>query len=218
MPRKPLVRSQKLPYHVTARCNNREPFPLPLDRVWRELTDECFEANFFFDAQFHAIVLMPNHLHMLVSTPEKSIDIIMHQLFGSFSKTINRLSGRSGRLFGSRYHGSLVDSENYFACALKYVYRNPVKAGICARVEEYAYSSLQGLLGDQALPLPLYFPFERQGYLIVPEEPAAQLDWLNRPFRAEHEEAIRKGLKKTRFAPPLDGWKQTLVDLKKQLL
>lgn len=135
----------------------------------------------------------------------------------SITRTLNLESGRSGRVFGSRYHWTLIDSEIYFAHALKYAYRNPVRAGICQRVEEYPYSTLHGLLGCRRLGFPIDFPFQLDGYIHIPPETEDQLDWLNRPFRVEQQAAIQKALKRTRFEPPKTGWRASLEELKKDL-
>jgi hypothetical protein len=142
----------------------------------------------------------------------------MQVMIGSGTRTINRLSGRSGRAFGARYFQSLVESPGYFANAYKYVYRNPVRAALSQNVEHYRYSTWQGLTGASPLPVPLYFPFNRNDFLLIPEELDQQLDWLNHPFRVEHEDAIRNGLRRTVFAPPRIGWKRMLSELNDRAL
>ena len=113
------------PYHVTVRCNNREPFPCSPDLVWGALTDQCFEIVMLFGAQIHALVAMPNHIHLLISTPNEDLGVVMQRLLLGLTKRINRLAGRSGRVFGSQYHWTIIDTAEYFANVLKYVYRNP---------------------------------------------------------------------------------------------
>ena len=171
-----------------------------------------------FGARIHAFVLMPNHFHLIVTVPEQDLSEVMQHFMRSATKTLNRVSGRSGRVFGGRYHWTLVDSPTYFSHALKYVYRNPVKAGICSRVEGFEFSTLQGLLCVQHLPFPIYFPFEKQSFDRIPNDYEEMKNWLNVPFRAEHDTAISKALRRTRFEPPKIGWKRTLLELKSELL
>lgn len=218
MPRKTLIRSKNHPYHVTARANNREEFHLPLHQVWKVLNHDFFEANLIFKVEIHALVLMPNHFHLLITAPEEDLGMVMQQSIRSITKTLNLKSGRSGRVFGSRYHWTLIDSHLYFAHALKYVYRNPVKAKLSEKVEDYEFSTLSGLLGAQPLAFPLYFPFGMSQHLLVPERTEDMLSWLNTPFQLEHEAAVKKALRKTRFAPPKQGWKRSLEVLKSHLL
>jgi hypothetical protein len=170
-----------------------------------------------YGAQFHALVLMPNHIHILITTPNEDLGIIMQRLLMLLTKQINQLTGRSGRVFGSQYHWTLVDTAEYFANVFKYVYRNPVRAKLCDKVEEYPYSTLHGQLGSAPLPFPLYYPFGTDRFIFVPNGPEAHLEWLNRPFRSETETAIRFGLSKHRFCPPKQGWKRSLDALALEL-
>jgi putative transposase len=213
MPRKPLIRSSTLPYHVTARGNNREPFHLASEDVWKIFEAHCFEIYLLFQVQVHAFVLMNNHFHLLISTPHEDLGKVMMYFMRTVTRTINLRSGRSGRVFGARYHWSLIDSDLYFAHALKYVYRNPVRAGVCVRAEEYPFSSLAGVLGFRPLSFPLFFPFGCEGFLKIPSELDDLLLWLNQPFRKEQQLAIQKALRRTQFDPQKTGWKRILTEL-----
>ena len=123
------------------------------------------------------------------------------QHFGSFAtRSYNRRSGRIGHLFKGRYRWSLIDSALYYAHALKYLYRNPVRAGICCRVEDYPYSTLQGLLGLDRLPFPVSTAVEEQfGYDLVPEGATELVNWLNQPFKNRDDEWIRRALRRKTF-------------------
>jgi len=161
---------------------------------------------------------MPNHFHLLITTPEADLGKVMQYLMQSATWTINSKAGRSGHVFGGRYHWTLVGTPLYFAHALKYVYRNPVKAGICENVESYSYSSLNILLGKDYPGFKCWYPFDLDRYLIVPNDYEAKLKWLNTPFISEHENEIRKNLKKTRFAEPKKGWLKVLRELGEHLV
>ena len=213
MPRKNLIRSSTLPYHVTARANTREAFPSDLTEVWDIFSDSCLDATFVHGVEIHALVVMPNHFHLLISTPQSDLGVVMERFMASATKTMNRISGRSGRVFGGPYHWSLIDSTLYFANALKYVYRNPVRAGLCRDAEAYSFSTLSGLRGNGRLPFPLYFPFGLCGFLGIPDDPTGLVQWLNRTWSAEREAVIREGLKRTTFCPPKTGWKRCVETL-----
>ena len=55
-------------------------------------------------------------------------------------------------MFERRYKAWLVDVDQYFAVLLRYIHRNPVKANMVARAEEYPWSSHRAYLGDASLP------------------------------------------------------------------
>jgi putative transposase len=199
MPRKLLIRTDTLPYHVTARANNKEPFPIEQDRMWKILGSECLTLSFIYDVEFHAVVMMPNHIHMLMTTPTHDLGKVMNILMSNVTRRCNRASGRSGHVFGGPYHWTLIGSSRYFGHALKYVYRNPVRALIAGSVETYPYSSLHGLLGRSHLPFPIHFTRANLELNLPDLEGPQLIPWLNTPFPKEAEELIRKNLRKRTF-------------------
>jgi putative transposase len=199
MPRKPLERSDCHPYHVTARANNREAYPVPLREFWEILGFECLVLSIVYGVQFQALVLMPNHLHLITTVPDHDFGLVMNVLMRSITQSANRLSGRSGRVFGSSCYRSLIKETRYYRHAIKYVYRNPVKAGLCERVEEYPYSTLRGLLGSSQLPFPIFHTRMGMELSLPSSETSDLLPWLNKPFPKEAELLIRKGLRKRIF-------------------
>ena len=205
MPRKLLYRSKVLPYHVVNQVNNREWFHLAQEDAWQLLTRECFGISLLCGAEIHAFVMMSNHFHMLVSTPHLDLGETMRCFGGSVTQSYNRRSGRVGHLFRGRYQWSLIDSPLYYAHATKYIYRNPVRAGIAKTVEEYPYSTLHGLMGHSHLSFPLYVPPNQLSSSLVPQQSEHLLRWLNTPFKVEDQEAIRKGLRRRIFELPKVG-------------
>lgn len=199
MPRKQLQKSDLLPYHVTARANNREEFHLPLERFWGLIGSECLNLVLVYDVQFHAFVLMPNHFHVILSVPNYDLGKVMSVFMASVTRTSNLLSGRTGHVFGGPYHWSIITNARYYGHALKYVYRNPVRAKLCDRVEDYPFSTLHGLLGTHHLPFPLHFTRAGMEFALPSTAITEQLEWLNRPFPKEAEGLIQKGLRKKLF-------------------
>jgi REP element-mobilizing transposase RayT len=204
MPRKLLKRSDRLPYHVTARANNRECFPLAMDKLWKIVEDECLFLSIVYEVEFHALVLMPNHFHIILTVPTHDLGVIMNEFMKSVSRRTNLESGRSGHLFGGPYHWSLINNSRYFGHALKYVYRNPVRAKICESVENYPYSTLFGLLGKAHLTFPLRFTRVGMEIALPSTEGELQLDWLNTPFPTESERLIQLGLRRRLFDSIID--------------
>jgi putative transposase len=199
MPRKALERSNSLPYHVTARANNREAFHLPLERMWAIFGRECLLLTCLFEVRIHALVLMPNHFHLLMTVPKHDLGKVMNVLMSSVTRIANLNSGRSGHVFGGPYHWSLIKSSRYFCHALKYVYRNPVRAGLCGRVEDFGFSTFHGLIGQSPLAFPIWHTEVAMELSLPSIDPIEQIEWLNRPFPREAEELIRLGLRKKLF-------------------
>lgn len=127
-------------YHVTARGNER-------GKIFFTKTDYRKFKEYLADAQtkygfiIHCYVLMTNHYHILIETPEKNLSKIMHHLNSSYTTYINIKRKRSGHLFQGRYKAILVDRDSYLLELSRYMHLNPVRAKIVERPEEYPYSS-----------------------------------------------------------------------------
>lgn len=127
-------------YHVTARGNDqRQIFHDDIDRT-RFLGFLAIAVR-RFRWSVTAYVLMSNHFHLVVRTPEPTLSRGMHWLNGRYAASFNRRHKRTGHLFQGRFHSVLVDEGSYFVQVLRYVVLNPVRAGMCALPEEYRWSS-----------------------------------------------------------------------------
>ena len=167
--------------------------------MWEITRNECFFLSLIYQVEFHAVVLMPNHFHLLMTVPEHDLGKVMNEFMKSVSRTVNLKSGRSGHLFGGSYYWSLIRDTRYFGHALKYVYRNPVKASLCERVEDHPYSTLFGVIGLDFLSFPLHFTRVGMEIGLPLNHVEELLDWLNKPFPKEAETLIQKGLRKRVF-------------------
>lgn len=208
-----LLPSSTSPYHVTARVNNQEAFPCELSRVWRIVERQLFEIHVLFRAEVHAFVLMPNHFHLLVTTPREGLGRVMNHFMRSVAQSIVRASDRTGHVFGGRHYRSLIASDLYLWHALKYIYRNPVKAGLCDRVEDYPYSSLAGVIGLQPLAFPMVPPplADLRMEFESPEARESWLRWLNQPHGSETDAMMRRGFRRQTFKVPRGVWNRSLL-------
>ena len=218
MPRKALLRTNLLPYHVTARANNRDVFPLELGQLWEIIGSEALFLNITYGVEFHAFVLMPNHFHILLTVPEHDLGIVMNEFMRSISRRINLISRRTGHVFGGPYYWSLIKNTRYFGHALKYVYRNPVRAKLCENVEDYRYSTLHGLLGSAHLPFPINFTRVGMEISLPATDNLQQLGWLNNPFPKEAETLIQRGLRRKLFEAIMDRKTRRPFELLNQLI
>jgi putative transposase len=197
VPRKKLIRSDTFPYHVTVRSNNKEPFPIALNHFWKISTDELYVLSKLHNVEVHAFVVMPNHIHLLLTVGGGDLGNIMSLFLSRLTRRVNGLASKTGRLFGGPYFWTIITSTRYYGHVLKYVYRNPVKAGLCLRIEEYEFSTACGTFGGNLLTLPIYFTrLGLETNLPDLEHPTAWLNWLNRPFSKETETFIQKALRK----------------------
>jgi len=94
--------------------------------------------------RLHAFVLMTNHDHLFVETPEGNLSAGMQHYNGSYTGYFNRRHRRRGHLFQGRFKGHLIEEEGYFLEVSRYIHLNPVRAKIVERPEQYAFSSYRG--------------------------------------------------------------------------
>jgi putative DNA methylase len=99
----------------------------------------------------HAWVVMPNHVHVLV-TPlhDNSLSSILHSWKSFTAKQANRMLGRTGAFWQEEYFDRAIRDDRHFAAAVEYVEQNPVKAGLCREVAEWPWGSACGEEGKRA--------------------------------------------------------------------
>ena len=107
-----------------------------------------FEGATKFGWRVHAYVLMRNHFHLAVETPEPTLGEGMHWLQSSMATRFNRLRAESGHLFQGRYQALLIEDGAALARVVDYIHLNPVRAKIVLpeQATNYRWSSLAALL------------------------------------------------------------------------
>lgn len=194
MARQPHIRNNEHPYHISSRCINREWFSIPMEVVWGTFSDHLFFLHHAFQIKIHSFVLMSNHFHLIAAAPENNLSEGMQYFLRESGRSLSAHSGRINQNYGGRYFRSLLNSYQYCLHAYKYVYLNPVKAGICERAEEYPFSTLNGLLGLSKITIPLV-----EDTLLFGGDMESTLDWLNRVPTEENWLTVQRALKKKTF-------------------
>ncbi|WP_296927456.1 transposase [Thiohalocapsa sp.] len=109
------------------------------------------DALLHFDGERYrmlAWVLMPNHVHCLIETSDGHALGDVVQSWKSFTaKQANRLLGRFGTFWERDYFDRYIRDDRHLAAVVRYIERNPVKAGLVARAEDWPFGSarLRGL-------------------------------------------------------------------------
>jgi putative transposase len=133
-------------WHLTARGNEqRDIFRDDVDRerflLMLSQTIIRFGWNLF------AWVLMSNHYHLVVQTPQPNLSRGMHWLNSRYAQWFNRRHDRRGHLFQGRFHGTLVEKESYLLNVARYVVLNPVRAGLIEKPADWLWSSYRQTAG-----------------------------------------------------------------------
>jgi putative transposase len=132
-------------YHVTTRGNERRDIFVD-DDDRRKFLGMLADYHDRFGIVVHCYVLMDNHYHLVLETPQGNLVKVMHGLNSSYTGYFNRKYGRAGHLFQGRYKAIVVQKDAYLLELSRYVHLNPVRAGIVKGPEQYAWSSYLGYI------------------------------------------------------------------------
>ena len=132
-------------YHVTSRGNERGKVFFEA-KDYEKFKDYLKGACEKFGIVIHAYVLMTNHYHLLIETPEANLSRAMHYINGAYTSYLNMRKKRSGHLFQGRYKSIIVDSDSYLLELSRYLHLNPVSAGMVDKPADYPYSSCNAYL------------------------------------------------------------------------
>ena len=87
----------------------------------------------------YGYVVMPEHVHLLLSEPQR--DTLADALKLLKQGVSRRLIGSAEHFWQKRYYDLNIRDHAQFVEKLRYIHRNPVKAGLCERPEDWPWSS-----------------------------------------------------------------------------
>jgi putative transposase len=181
-------------YHLINRGNNRTT--LFHDRAdYIHFTWLLSHAQRRVPLHVLAVCLMPNHVHVVVRPNEdRTLSRWTHWLFTTHARHHHMKYGTTGRVWQGRYKAFIIEDDAYLLTVMRYVERNPVRAGLVSRAEEWEWGSLRWRLAGGSRPVISAPPF------------ALPADWatsVNQPETASVLEAIRTSINRQRpFGSP----------------
>jgi putative transposase len=207
-------------YHVINRGNRRETVFHDPDE-FREFDALLERTQRACPTRIVAYCLMPNHFHMVMwPRADGEMGRFLQILTTTHVRRYHGRHGTSGRVWQERYKSFPIQRDDHLLRVLRYVERNPVRAGLVGRAAEWRWSSVQwwraGVWPQYADPGPVARPVDWEALLDEPERPAeveairSHVD-RGRPFGDEgwtERTAHTLGLEKTlrpRGRPPRNG-------------
>ncbi len=140
MPRVSRIAIPGVPHHITQRGDNRQDVFFVDDdrRAYLSLLKTQAER---YGLDVLGYCLMSNHVHLVVVPGEEaSLAKAVGRTHLVYAQYINQLHGRTGHLWQGRFFSCALDEQRCWA-ALRYVERNPVRAGIVRVAWRYRWSS-----------------------------------------------------------------------------
>lgn len=131
MPRQPRLEYEDAIYHVINRGNYRRDV-FATDGAKEAFLTALDETASKLGWKVHAWVIMSNHFHVALETPNGDLVAGMKQWQGSFATRFNRLRTERGHIFQGRYKSLLVEGEDYLGALCHYIHLNPVRAKVVA--------------------------------------------------------------------------------------
>ena len=129
-------------YHVINRGNYRQAV-FATDKTKQAFENCLFQVCKRYGWRLHAFVVMSNHFHLALETPQGNLVAGMQWLQSTFANRFNKLRGERGHLFQGRYQALPVEAGSALGQVCHYIHLNPVRAGLlpAERLKAYRYSS-----------------------------------------------------------------------------
>jgi len=162
------------PFHVIGKCDQPHWPVTRLSQAW-ELFGEVLDIlhNESSNLTTHAFVLMSNHYHWLCTYDCRNDSYFFEWFHESVSFYFFHKHRNCEKLFEKKAEFFLAESFVYYKNLYRYVYKNPVSAGLVDQAEDYPFSTLFYLLQGKNLDFPC---FDNMNLIV---DPIKTLNWIN---------------------------------------
>ena len=206
MPRIPRVDVGGEFYHVINRANARLPiFFVEEDfQLFESIMEEAQEK---FKIDILAYCLMPNHFHLVLS-PRKDDGLQKFMQWLTLTHTqrwhIKNKTTGTGHLYQGRYKSFLIQDDDHLLAVIRYIERNPLRAKLVKKVENWGFSSLNRRLfaNPEKLKLLTGWPIGT---------PDNYLEFVNTALTEPEEEAIHHSINRSKPYGS-DKWSNQMIE------
>lgn len=202
MPRRKTIRNSIYSYHCVARTHNKVWWPIEKKTLWNIFIEELKNVQDQFFVKIYAFVLMDNHFHLMLRTPQSNIDEVMFYIMKNSALRVMKIANLTNSIYGQRYKGSLLKKNEYELNVIKYILRNPIAVNLCQKAQDYPYSTFHYTFYKKETPIEIsevaflddYYRHDREGFI----------DWINIGHKDHDVESIKKGLIRPEFKYGID--------------
>jgi putative transposase len=148
-PKREVATNNGQTYFVTSNTAQRRPFFR--HARWSELFIETFYGYRPERFLIHGFVVMPDHIHLLI-TPQESLERAVQCIKGGFSFRAKKELGWTGDVWIAGFSDHRIRDREDFEVHQRYIAKNPVEARLTERAEDHAYCSANGRFDLDAFP------------------------------------------------------------------
>jgi len=148
-----------------------------------------YEIKDDYQIQIVAYCIMNNHVHLLINVETISnLSLYMQRLNTKYANYYNKKYNRVGFVFRNRFKSEGIFSEKYLYNCVNYIFKNPVKAGICEEPIEYPYSNYKEYIKNNNT----YIYDEEIEFLDIIEDKESICDDIIRKFLQDNNKTIEQ--------------------------
>lgn len=183
MPRTARASVGNVCYHAMSRGNNRMTV-FDTDADYRAFLNVMAYAKTHVPMRIWSYCLMPNHFH-IVLCPYADGDLgrWMHRLLSTHVRRHHRVHKTCGRVWQGRFKAFPIQLDTHLLTVLRYVERNPLRAGLVASAVDWRWSSIYQLDAEGADDLCDPLPIER---------PRPWIAFVDQPQSQDEVDALRR--------------------------
>jgi putative transposase len=139
-------------YFVTTVVKDRERILLN-NKICSIVLEDLKFYRMQYEFRLHSYVIMPDHLHLLMSLSEEgNASQIMHDFKSHTAQEINNILKRSGAFWQEGFYDHIIRDERDFRKRVDYIHKNPLTSGLVNDPAEYRFSSFRNYyIGDDSL-------------------------------------------------------------------
>ena len=149
MPRVARIKSNYGVYHIIMRGINRQTI-FEDEEDYAKFIQTMQKYKEMCEYKIYAYCLMGNHMHLLLKEGKEPLETVMRRICGSYVFWYNKKYKRIGYLFQDRYKSEPVENDVHFLTVLRYIFHNPLKAGVVTDILNYKWTNyldyLEGII------------------------------------------------------------------------
>ena len=126
-------------FHVFVRGVAGSP-PFPEDADKTTMMELIPSIEWRHRLSLHVACVMSTHYRLVVDGTCEGLSAAMHWLNWAYARFYNTKYALYGHVFAERFQTRAIEDEDGVAGTCAYVLLNPVKAGLCERVEDWPWS------------------------------------------------------------------------------